>query len=135
MLYLVYNLLFVYINRGHMFNNNHQFHKSNMVLESISFSLFFLPPPKLLFLFLRGLPLFSLFVYTVQICFSYYFFFFLSFSKKKMVFDSTAEHTSIFNDQDPQSTFLSVNMTIVTKLTNLNHLMWNRQVRALLEGH
>uniref|UniRef100_A0A1J3I1T7 CCHC-type domain-containing protein n=1 Tax=Noccaea caerulescens TaxID=107243 RepID=A0A1J3I1T7_NOCCA len=49
--------------------------------------------------------------------------------------DSTAERTSVFNTQDPQSTLLSVNMSSVTKLTPLNYLMWSRQVRALLEGH
>lgn len=49
--------------------------------------------------------------------------------------ESTAERTSVFNTQDPQSTLLSVNMFSVTKLTNLNYVMWSRQVRALLEGH
>lgn len=49
--------------------------------------------------------------------------------------ESTAERTSVFNTQDPQSTLLSVNMSSVTKLTDLNYLMWSRQVRALLEGH
>ena len=49
--------------------------------------------------------------------------------------ESTAERTCVFNTQDPQSTLLSVNMSSVTKLTNLNYLMWSRQVCALLEGH
>lgn len=49
--------------------------------------------------------------------------------------ESTAERTSVFNTQDPQSTLLSVNMSGVTKLTTVNYLMWSRQVRALLEGH
>lgn len=49
--------------------------------------------------------------------------------------ESTAERTIVFNAQDPQSTLLSVNMSSVTKLTNLNYLMWSRQVRALLEGY
>lgn len=49
--------------------------------------------------------------------------------------ESTAERTSVFNTQDPQSTLLSVNMSSMTKLTNLNYIMWSRQVRALLEGH
>lgn len=49
--------------------------------------------------------------------------------------ESTAEQTSVFNAQNPQSTLLSVNMSSVTKLTNENYLMWGGQVRALLEGH
>ncbi|KAL0876863.1 hypothetical protein Bca101_026568 [Brassica carinata] len=49
--------------------------------------------------------------------------------------ESTAERTSVFNAQNPQSTLLSVNMSSVTKLTNENYLMWGRQVRALLEGN
>lgn len=52
-----------------------------------------------------------------------------------MASDSTAERISVFNAQDPQSTLLSVNMSSVTKLTHQNYLMWERQVRALLEGH
>lgn len=41
----------------------------------------------------------------------------------------------MFNAQDPQSALLSVTMSSMTKLSNLNYLMWSRQVRALLEGH
>ncbi|KAL0790712.1 hypothetical protein Bca101_006958 [Brassica carinata] len=52
-----------------------------------------------------------------------------------MTTESTAERTSVFNNQDPQATLLSVNMSSVTKLTHQNYLMWGRQVRALLEGH
>lgn len=52
-----------------------------------------------------------------------------------MEFESTAERTFVFNAQNPQSTLLSVNMSIITMLTNENYLMWGRQVRALLEGH
>lgn len=49
--------------------------------------------------------------------------------------ESTNERTSVFNSHNPQSTLFSVNMSSITKLTNLNYLMWSRQVRALLEGH
>lgn len=52
-----------------------------------------------------------------------------------MASDSTAERTSVFNVQDPQSRLLSVNMSSVTKLTTKNYLMWRSQVCALLEGH
>lgn len=52
-----------------------------------------------------------------------------------MASETTAERTSVFNAQDPQSTLLSVNMSSVTKLTHQNYLMWRHQVRALLEGH
>ena len=52
-----------------------------------------------------------------------------------MASETSAERTSVFNTQDPQSILLSVNMSSVTKLTTQNYLMWGRQVRALLEGH
>lgn len=52
-----------------------------------------------------------------------------------MASETSAERTSIFNAQNPQSTRLSVNMSSVTKLTDLNYLMWGRHIRALLEGH
>ena len=48
---------------------------------------------------------------------------------------ASVEQTSVFNVQNPQSTLLSVNMSSVTKLTNVNYLMWSKQVTALLEGH
>lgn len=51
------------------------------------------------------------------------------------MFESTAAPTSVFNQQNPQNTLLSVNIAGVTKLTQTNYLMWRRQVRALLEGH
>lgn len=48
---------------------------------------------------------------------------------------ASVEQTSVFNVRNPQSTLLSVNMSSVTKLTNVNYLMWSKQVTALLEGH
>lgn len=48
---------------------------------------------------------------------------------------ASVEQTSVFNVQNPQSTLISVNMSSVTKLTNVNYLMWSKQVTALLEGH
>lgn len=47
----------------------------------------------------------------------------------------SAETTTIFNTTNPSSTLLSINMSNITKLSNLNYIMWSRQIRALLEGH
>ncbi|CAA7017749.1 unnamed protein product [Microthlaspi erraticum] len=48
---------------------------------------------------------------------------------------TSAENVSVYNAQNPQTTLIYVNMSSVTKLTNVNYLMWSKQVRALLEGH
>lgn len=48
---------------------------------------------------------------------------------------SSAETTTVFNSNNPSSTLLSINMSNVTKLSNLNYIMWSRQIRAILEGH
>lgn len=45
------------------------------------------------------------------------------------------ERITVFNPKNPQTTLLSVNMSSITKLTNVNYLMWSRQLRALLEGY
>ena len=47
---------------------------------------------------------------------------------------SSAETTTIFNPRDPSTTLLTVNMSNITKLTNLNYLMWSKKISALLEG-
>ena len=47
---------------------------------------------------------------------------------------SSAETTTIFNPRDLSTTLLTVNMSNITKLTNLNYLMWSKKISALLEG-
>lgn len=50
-----------------------------------------------------------------------------------MVSEISAKRTFVFNVQDPHSTLLSVNMSSVIKLIDLNYLMWVRQVWACLK--
>lgn len=48
---------------------------------------------------------------------------------------TSTESVSVFNARDQASTLLSINMSNITKLSNLNYIMWSRQIKALLEGH
>ncbi|KAL0771832.1 hypothetical protein Bca101_036983 [Brassica carinata] len=48
---------------------------------------------------------------------------------------ASSEPTSAYNARDPASTLLSINMSNITKLCNLNYIIWSRQTKALIEGH
>lgn len=48
---------------------------------------------------------------------------------------TTAGSSLIFNNSDPNTPLISLNLSGVTKLTTTNYLTWKLQARALLEGH
>ena len=48
---------------------------------------------------------------------------------------STATRTAVYDPANPATNLLAVNMSNITRLTNVNYLMWSRQIQALLEGH